>query len=278
MFTKTEVRNNRGGLLTLQLGGVSSGITVQDVSGLDPVKATIVSSAFANQDGAVYQSSRRETRNITFKLGLSPDPAVDTVRSLRRQVYNFFSPKSEVVMKFFVDDVDDSVEDGYQVLGRVESCESPMFTQEPIVNISIICFDPDFIDPIPVTLTGLSTTDVTPHHISYLGSSETGILLTLNVNRVLSQFTLYYTDANSVTWSMDVVGSFIAGDVVAISTVPGNKYATLVRSGVITPVLYAVSPQSIWPELAPGDNWLRVYATGAAIPATVTYTTRYGGL
>lgn len=278
MFTKAEVRNSNGDLLTLQLGDPSNGVNLMEIAGLDPVKATLSSTNFANQDGAVYQSSRREARNITFKLGIDPDPATSTVRSVRKSITNMFRPTSEVRLKFFADDQDDNVEDGYYIVGRVESCDSPMFAQESIVDISVMCYDPDFVDPIPVTITGMTTADVSPTVIPYLGSVESGFTFSVNVNRTLSAFTLYYTDPTSTIWKMDFAASLLTGDVVTISTIPGNKYASLLRAGVTSSILYGVSAQSIWPELAPGTNSLKVQAAGAAIPVTVTYSNRYGEL
>lgn len=273
-----EARNSQGSLLTLQLGDTSSGINIQSVAGLDPVKATLVSSNFANQDGALYESSRRGTRNITMTLELDPDPTVSTVLALRRYVYSFFRPKDQIELKFYVDDTDDSVEDGYQIAGVVESCESPMFVQDPLVNISVLCFDPDFQDPIPVTVSGLTTADVSATTIAYPGTVDAGVVFTLNVNRSVSAFTIYYTDPSANTWTMDVAYAFVAGDVVTISTVPGDKYATLLRAGVTSSILYAISPQSVWFKFAPGSNGVRVNATGAGIPASLSYVKRYGEL
>ena len=159
----------------------------------------------------------------------------------------------------------------------MESCApTTLFAQNPDLNISVECFDPDFIDPVPVTVTGMHTDDTAATYFPYTGTSETGIVFTININRTLAEFVLYYTDPNLATWTMDVAGSFLAGDQITISTVPGSKYATIVRGGVSSSVLYAVSPQSVWPQLAPGDNWFRVVATGASIPAQITYTKRFG--
>jgi hypothetical protein len=79
---------------------------------------------------------------------------------------------------------------------------------------------------------------------------------------------------------MDFSASLVAGDIVTISTVRGNKQVTLNRGGTLSSLLYAMSSQSInWVELIPGgDNVIRFYATGAAIPFDLTYTPRYGGL
>jgi hypothetical protein len=273
-----EVTTSQGALLTLQLGDESTGIDILDITGLDPVKATIVSSSFANQDGAIYQSSRRDTRNIVMKLGLDPDPAVTDVLTLRRYVYSFFRPKSQVTLKFYVDDADDTVEDGYQISGVVESCESEMFTQTPEVDISIINFDPDFIDPNPVTVTGMTTADTDATYFPYAGTVETGITLTLNINQSLTEFSLYYVDGSQATWTMDVAYPFVAGDLVTISTVPGSKFAQLTRAGVTTSILYAVSPQSVWAQLAPGDNWFRLFASGTSNPGSIAYSKRFGEL
>lgn len=279
MFTKVEVRTSQGSLLTLQLGDVSGGLNLKDVTGLDPVKATLVSSSFAGQDGEQYQSAKREKRNITMKIGLDPDPSGATVLGLRRQVYAFFRPKALVNLKFFVDDTDDSIEDGYDIVGYVESCLSPMFAQTPELNISIVCFDPDFYDPVPVMVSGMTSADSAATYFPYIGTVDTGIVFTFTVNAAMSEFTLYYVDGNLTTWTMDFAAALLVGDVITISTVPGNKYADLLRAGVTSSILYAVSPQSIWPLLAPGDNWLRVSATPTpASTATVTYTKRYGEL
>lgn len=274
-----EATNSQGSLLTLQLGDISSGINIQDITGLDPVKATLVSSSFANQDGAVYQSSRRDTRNIVITLELDPDPTVTSVLSLRRTIFRQFRTKDDVSLKFYVDDTDDTIEDGYVIAGVVESCGSPMFAQDSTVTISIINFDPDFQDPIPVVVTGITTADITATDIAYPGSTPTGFVVEVDINATLSEFTMYYTDPSSITWTLDFAYALLAGDVVTISTVPGNKYANLVRAGVTSSVLYAVSPQSVWPQFAPGDNHIQVHASGgASMPVTVTYTKRYGEL
>lgn len=274
---------SQGNGLTLQLGDVSSGLTVMDISGLDPVKATLVSSSFANQDGGVYQSSRRDSRNITMKLGLDPDPALASVLALRRFVYSIFRPKSEVTLKFFVDDTDDAIEDGYQIVGRVESCLSPMFAQQPQVDISIMCFDPDFVDPVQVVTTGITSVDASPTYFLYDGTVETGFAATISVHAAISEFSLIYKDGLNQLWNMDFAIPLLAGDFVRVVTTPGSKEATLIRAGVYSSILYAVSPQSTWAEFAPGDNHLQLYVsgdvvTGGSLSATVAYNKRFGEL
>jgi hypothetical protein len=273
MLTKVEVRNRQGALLSLPLDDISNGLILGDIDGLDPVKATLVSSSFAGADGSQYLASRREDRNIKLTIELQPDFTSFTVRDLRNNLYNYFMTKSEVNLRFY--DSDSLV---VEIWGRVETCETALFSPEPAMDISIMCFEPDFLAMVAVTLNGMSTADITETLIPYTGTVETGIQFVFNIDRPLTEFTFYHRAPDGTIRQMDIAGSFIAGDILTITTVQGSKSATLTRSGSTSSLLYAVSPQSNWIELMQGDNYIRVYATGAAIPYSIVYTTRYGGL
>lgn len=273
MLTKVDITTPQGSLLSLPLDDDSSGFRVAEIEGLDPVKATLVSSSFAQVDGEQYQSSRRETRNLKLKIELDPDPLTDTVRSLRQKLYTYFMPKTEAVYIFYM-------EDGLQVNigGRVESFETALFTREPAVDISIICYDPDFIDPVSADILGMTTADVNPTNVDYEGTVETGVKFNLSVDRSVDQFTIYHTTPSGEIRTLEFSGSLIAGDELHIITIPGEKDAYYFRSGVKTNILYGISPESSWIALEPGVNQLKVYAEGAGIPLTFEYYIRYGGL
>lgn len=274
MLSKIEVTNAAGALLTLELEDISDGIILEDVDGIGPVKATIVSSSFAQQDGEQYHSSRREKRNITLKLAFRPNYDIGgTVRALRHRMYKFFMTKTPISMRFY-----DTEGPEVDIQGRIEDCEPTIFTIEPGMDISILCFDPDFIDVDTETISGSTTATTTETPVVYDGTVETGVVFTLNVNRTITEFTIYHRSPDGLLRSMDVAAPMVTGDVLKISTVPGNKYATLTRTGTSTSALDYVSPQAYWLELSEGDNYLRVYAEGSAIPYTIEYNTRYGGL
>jgi hypothetical protein len=146
------------------------------------------------------------------------------------------------------------------------------------VNLSIICFYPDFYSPESTLISGMLTSDEDPTYISYDGTVETGIELVITINRTLTELTVYHNPPNGETRTLQFVAPLVAGDVLTISTVPGNKGATLTRTGVDSSILYGVSPQSSWIELLPGSNGIRVYAEGAGIPLTIEYITKYGGM
>lgn len=273
MLNKVEVRNVQGELLTFVLDDVSDGYVVEDVGGLDPVKATLVSSSFASLDGTQYQSAKRENRNITFQIGLEPDYITETVSDLRQRIYQYFMPKESVDLRFF-----DSNGLEVDISGRIESCQNAMFTKEPAVDISIVCFNPDLYDRTPVEISGNTVSTTIETLVEYPGTVETGIVFVLNVNRTISEFTIYHRLPNDEIRILDFSAPLVSGDVLRISTVPGSKGATLTRSGTTSSILYGISPQSNWTAFMRGDNYIRVYAVGAAIPFEIEYITKYGGL
>lgn len=277
MLTVVEARNRQGALLSLVLNDISDGLVLAKVEGLDPVKATLSSSSNAGADGVQYLSSRREDRNIKLTVELMPDYVTTSVQDLRDRMYDYFMTKSEVNLRFY-----DSGGRIVEIWGRVETCESDIFSAEPAMVVSIINFDPDFLDlnPTPLSWTTSSSTtdDAGRLYIPYKGSVETGIELVLHINRALTEFTVYHRPPDNTTRQMDFAASLVAGDTLTISTVSGAKGATLTRAGSDIPILYGISPQANWIELMRGDNYLRVYAVGAGMPYDITYTTRYGGL
>ena len=273
MITKVEVRSPLGQLLTLDLVDVEDGLVVEDIEGLDPVKATLVSSSFAQLDGGHYQSSRRETRNIIITLGLEPNYVSTSVRDLRNQLYAFFMPKSSVNLRFFMED--DLV---VSIDGRIESFDSILFTQEPKVTISLICYDPDFVELESVVVEGDTVSNTDEFVIDYAGTVETGILFTLMVDRTLDAFTIYHIAGDDIIRTLDFAASLVADDILTINTVVGDKSVVLTRAAVDSSLLYGMTPQSNWIELHQGINHFRIYAIGDPIPFTIEYTTRYGGL
>lgn len=273
MLNKFEVRTDQGALLSLPLDEISSGYLVQGIEGLDPVPANIVSSSFARLDGEQYQSSRREKRNLIIKLGLEPDYVNKTVKQLRDDLYQWFMPPQTTNLRFFTDDMPT-----VDIQGRVETFDCPLFVKEPIATISVLCFNPDFYEPVQVEIEGNTTSGTTMGTIDYEGTVDTGIVFSIAINRSITGFTIYHQPEGAQVRTLVVTGAFVNGDVVEISTIPGNKYARLTRGSVVSSVLYTVSPYSDWTRLQKGANDLRVYAEGAAIPYTIRYTNKHGGL
>jgi hypothetical protein len=273
MLTEVEARSGQG-ILVMPLEDVADGIIIENIDGLDPVKATIVSSTFATMDGTQYHASRRESRNIVFRLGLDPIHESLTVSQLRKKLYGYFMPKSPVDFTFR-----DSDGSSYNISGRVESCETPLFTKEPAVDISVICFDPDFIAPDVVTMFGNTVSDTTTFQINYLGTVETGITFTISPQRPITDFTIYNTWPDGTNNNLEFTAPLEAFDHLIIETTPGEKSVTQYRNNsIFASPLYGVPAQSAWTELQPGINTLRVFCEGDPVQFDLAYRVRYGGL
>lgn len=272
MLIKMEALNSAGDLLTLVLDDASDGLVLKEVGGLGPVKATIVSSRFASLPGAQYHSSSRETRNVVISIELQPDYVSTSVQDLRMMLYDFFMPDDSVTLTFY-----DSVRPTVKTSGSVETCEPTIFAKEPSMTISVICFDPDLLPLDSETVSDVTVSDTSETTVPYDGNIKTGYELELDVDRDLAEFSVYTRAPDGTVQTMNFVVDLVADDVVKIGTVQGNKYVTLTRASVTTSILYAKTSPG-WPKLAKGDNKIRVYAIGTAIPWTLTYLPRYGGL
>lgn len=273
MLSTLEVRTDRGELLSLSLDNPTSGIIVANIDGLDPAKATIVSSDFALLDGTQYQNSRREARDIKITLEPDADYSEMTVQELRKRLYRFFMPKTHVRLRFYM-------ESGLVVetSGRVESFEAPLFTQDPKADIVVRCFDPNLYELEDSIFEGATTESMDVVNLFYTGTVDSGFIFEMAVNRAETAITIYQQPPNGMLRSLDFTAPMVSGDLLTISTIPGKKGAWLTRAGTKSSVLYGVLPTSDWLYLEPGQNDLRFYTTGVPIPFTMTYTNKHGGL
>lgn len=277
MLTKIEVRNSAGDVLVLPFGEPINGVFIKSIEGIDPVKANIITSNYANQDGEQYQAARRSARNLKLNLGFAPDWVLTTPKEIRDMLYRWFMTKQQSELRFY-----EHTGLVVSIVGRCETNESPRMTSDPDAKIGIYCFLPDFIGMSNNNILGSSVSDTTESLVSYLGTEATGFLFTLNVNRSITSFSLSIHGVDNVQYQMDFIlssGNMVAGDVLRINTVQGSKFATLTRAGIETNVLHSISPASPWLKLRPGLNKIRLLISGiGAIPYSFNYTDKYGGL
>jgi hypothetical protein len=276
MLQKLTATNRQGNALELPLADISEGFIVREIEGLGPVKATLVSSMFVHQDGAEHHTSYREPRNIVITLGLAPTMAL-TVYSLRSLLYEFFMPKTEVDLRFTLDG--GSIR---EIHGHIETAEPDIFSKEPSIKISIMCFTPEFVDPQTQVFEGEGiTTLFNPKSpIEYDGTVETGVLFTLYVNANVTVVRIW----QEIPGKRDRIVlvdplQLQSGDIFQINSVPGDRYVRRIRGSTTTSWLHTLHYSSNWLDLHPGHNALAVNAHSVAgMPYTITYHNRYGGL
>lgn len=280
MLYKLDVITPQGDVLELPFEDDSEGYTVKPIEGLDPVKATLVSSSFANSDGEQYHSSRREARDIELKLGLEPNQFTGTGRQLRNNLYKYLMPKANVKLRFYDTELDVEFVD---IEGVVEVFDCPLFVPEIEATINIRCYEPDFVSPEVTTVIGYLTDTTDETLIEYNGTVETGFKFRVLVGGIeeLPNFTIYHRGPDNVTTTLEFEETLINSDILEISTVTGSKGAMLYND--LTgdrSILYGITPESNWINLFPGKNYIRVFSEDVApgLPYYIEYTTKYGGL
>jgi hypothetical protein len=154
---------------------------------------------------------------------------------------------------------------------------APLFTQTPQATISLLCFDPDFKALNTELMSGDSTGSESELFIDYAGNVETGIELRVSVNRDIPGFDLYLRSRNDVLKTLSFTEPLIAGDILKISTVAGDKSVSRYRALTWSSRLYGLTPSSDWLKLFPGLNYVRLHIPGEPMPYTIEYLNRYGG-
>lgn len=272
MLVKVDVVTRRGTTLSLDLFENDSGYQVE-VDGFDPVKAELSSSSYVGIPGETFQTSRRGFRQIKLKFDLEPDFVTETFATLRRKLYEYLMPESHVRLRLYLDtglylDIEAVVEDH----------SSPMSKEDPEVEVILIAFQPDLVDPRMVEMDSFTVSSSTVTNIDYPGTIDVGIVVTLHVNRNLAGFTIYNNVEEGVLSQLDFSYPLINGDQLVVSSLKGAKGITLTRAGVSSSLLYGRSAQSSWIEFKQGVNEFRVYAPGDPVPFTLEYMVKYGGI
>jgi len=254
-------------------------IQIRNIEGLDPVKASVGTSAYGSVDGASYVGSSVLSRNIV--LTLHPNPNWDdwTYEALRRLIYSYFMPKMSTKLVFYSDDLDP-----VEITGIVEDVSVNQFSKDPEINVSIICPDPYFTSLDPKVVTGQTIQGAVgnPVTIDYKGSVESGINVKVTFVSGISptQIKVQIGDPTIQYFISDA--SVDANLFYEMNSVPLKKYVQNVNigSGVITSLLSKshMEEGSEWPLLQPGENEFSVSTDSAGQDWELSYFERFGGL
>lgn len=255
-------------------------VFIRDIDGLGPVKADIATTPFASGRGELYQGSTTPSRNIVMTLGFNPDwEGSQTMASLRQILYRYLMPQNWCKLRFFSQELPDVDIEGY-----IESLNPNIFSQDPELQCSIICPNPDFIEVDVTTYNSIVDNGTLQMVFDYEGSIDTGY--ELRVDHTLDVVT--YTGGLTITHT-----AFDEDQVFAINpvTIDGSKYFKLstVRNAKRVSAVYTadqtfdnllarLSGDSVWPVLRPGENVFKMAAAQTGMAWTMAYFNRYGGL
>jgi hypothetical protein len=284
VITKLEVFSAQPGAPELSLGGFYANldpVQIRNIDGLGPVKADIATSPFATGDGELLDGDPTVgKRNIVLTLGLNPNWVDQTVSSLRRLLYRYLMPKAWTKLRFFSDDMPTVDIEGY-----VESFDPNMFTDDPEIQVSIICPKPDFIEPDATFYYGVVDDGTTELEFEYPGSVPTGFELRVQH----SATNVAYNGPLDVTMQQEPELAQILTvdpvDIVAahhfkLSTIHNAKRVQQISNvdGSVVNLRSKMSDDSVWPQIQPGTNLFKVAALENGQDWTLAFFSRYGGL
>lgn len=278
-----SVENNRGEALNLS---TSPDYTVYKITGLNPPKVTVNSSANTTTDGSTVNSVRLENRNIVIYMTVEGNVEVNRIN-----LYKYFPLKKTVKLYFKNGTRNVFIE------GIVELIECDLFTNKQIAQVSLICSKPYFKDvdylisnfgdvtslfefPFSIEASGIEISALTANQrksIINAGDVPTGVIISLFamgavVNPVL--YDVFKGEHMAFNFSMQ------ASDEIVINTNVGEKSITLIRNGVSTNALGYMTPDSDWFTLEAGDNLFTYDTTSGTGNLQIRFTSAvlYGGV
>lgn len=283
MITKMEVFSASPSAPVLPLGGFMPNddpVQIKNIDGLGPVKAEITSTPYATGRGELPQGSSVGKRNIVLTLGFNPDwEQQQTMSSLRQILYRYLMPQAWTKLRFFSQELPT-----VDIEGIVESFEPNIFSQDPEVQVSILCHKPDFVESDVTILSGLVDDGTIETVFDYIGTTPTGFELRVDKTEANPAYTgdleiVVKSPVKPQTFEVASV-TIDAAKYFKLSTVRNAKrvQSISVVGGVATNLLSSMSDISVWPQLEPGENVLSVGALENGQAWTLAYFNRFGGL
>lgn len=253
-----KIENSRGEMFELTHNPY---YYVISIDGLAYPSTTINTSTGGTVDGAFFNSSRVDMRNLVIRIVINGD-----IEANRQQLYRVFNLKKPCTVYFRNKNRDVKIE------GYVETLECDLFSMREQAQVSILCPRPFFEDmnvieeemsnvlsgfefpfsigvgnPIPIS----EIVDYPLAVVNNRGDAEAGFIMQVEFSNYVSGFKI----SNVTTQQyMQFTYMFNDGDEVTIDTRPGKMKCELLRAGEATNLLPWLTTTSTWLKLDYGDN------------------------
>lgn len=263
-----KIENKKGNILTLTQN--ESDFQIISIMGLNPPNAQIHTSSMAGIDGAKFNSSKLETRQIVITIKLNGWGS--TVENNRQLLYKFFPTKEWC--KFYYESDNRNV----FIEGWTEVFENDLFEQGQKAQITILCPQPYFkamneiIDDIskivgsfefpfainesePIPISEIELNRVT--NVYNNSESETGIIIEMDILNNVNKIEVRNTETGE---KITLEYQFIEDDKVIIDTNKGKKSISLIRNHITYNLFTALKKGSKFFQLSTGDNFFSYLA------------------
>ena len=277
MIRKVTITNYLGESFDLELFyPEKSGFYIKEITGLGPPKSNVNLTEIVTNDGALYNSSRATSRNVVLTLGFFSS-IQQSIEDIRHLTYKYFPTKRPLKITVETDNRTS------ETIGYVETNEPDIFSDMETTQISIICPDSylysselmvtefeGVVNMFEFPFSNESLTEpllimgeIWPRSdriIDYPGDAEVGAVITIFAHGIVSNLILFNPDTgermeiNSERLEELTGSGIVAGDIIIISTIRGDKGIVLNREGVETNILNALNRDAFWLQFRKGEN------------------------
>jgi len=230
----------------------SNGYICKNIFGLGPPEFLPVVQGFDIAGVSVYDSVP-EKREIALRVGFQPTSGKD-ISELRSSLHRYIS-RSILVSFMHESDVI------AQTKGYISKFESVHFSNEPEVQMTIVCGSGDLQAPNIISIP-TAVIDVASPVIAYNeGDAPTGLDIVIKyasgtpaAGFTISNYGKFWYDGVAVDNQFIVTYSIINNDEITLKTHPNDRKLTLLRSGTTYDLAGYLNPGAVWPRLYPGVN------------------------
>lgn len=282
MFT-LKIENRFGDILELTH---NKSYAVTAIEGLNPPKGRINMASIAGMNGALFNSSKVETRNIVLTV-LPQYP----VEQNRLALYKF----AQIAQwcKIYYSNGSTNV----KIEGYVEAIEGSLFSRPQSFQISILCPQPYFEAvqtvyddissviglfefPFAIPAEGIEFGIIRRELVSVIqnrGDVETGLTITITARGEVVNPVIY---CNSTGGALGLNVTLAEHDVVIINTNSGMRSVKLISGTTETNIINLVKSGAEWFTLTPGENVFSYEAEvgGDVMNIVFSHNTKYGGV
>lgn len=264
---------------------------LEDCDGIYSVKNTVATSENTMTDGATYQGSTTQMRNIVLTLRDLPKANHQENRTL---LYNLFKPKAAGTFLY----LEEEGAEGRSIEYYVESVDVDAVNRARKATVSLLCPDPFFVAPsdVTVTMAGWESYFEWPHEFPPKGeefearveeklktidntsaADNIGMTITIQAAGALTNPSIYHVEQGEQI-TVGTSGKpleLVAGDEVIITTGTNDKHVYLIHEGIKTEINEYLSENSEFIQLGHGKNTIGYSAEVGEPYMTVEISYRY---
>lgn len=270
---------SKGGTIACNMGESGEPYQIAQMQGFSPADAIINLTQMAQNDGALYNSSKVGVNTLNVALSIEHD-----AEHYRLEAYKVFRPKNEIRVEYKTQALDVWVE-GYvsraslqhmdmkQALVVEIICPFPYWRSASQVktemNAVVKSFHFPFAitedDPVPLGYMEALTNTVVVNN----GSAATGFIMQMLASGNVTNpkvFNYHTGDFFGINYSLQL------GDLVTVDSTAGAKKVTLTRGGVESNIFNYIMKDAVFLTLDVGDNvFTYEVGTGDAESLTVDF-------